>query len=391
MASVCLVLLPSRLESRRGAGPHMSSRARKVAAALATGADLSGLDEQNWDALLRLARSAGVLGRLAARIARADRMTSIPPDARDQLVSERALGVYRKQMLLWELERVGRALSPSAMPIVLLKGAAYVVQGLPFEEGRMPADIDILVPGPRLHEAETVLLRAGWEAQSLEPYDEHYYRSWSHEIPPLRYPGSGLELDVHHNLLPPLGRVRPMLDRLFQDSLPTHSAPFRVLSPEDQVVHAVLHVFYDSDCGNRLRDIVDIDGLLRHFAQDAGFWPRLTERAYLHGAARVLWYGLRYASLLLDTPVPQSVHRDLRMAAPNRLVTSLMDALIGHTLAPPDPDEGTGRGERLASSLLLVRSQWLRFPLQLFFAHAGMRMVRTTMALVRRPAVIADR
>ncbi len=107
---------------------------------------------------------------------------------------------------------------------------------------------------------------------------------------------------------------------LFAESRPVPGSAFRVLAPEDQVLHACVHVFVDSDLADRLRDIVDLDGLLRAFADRAGSWDRLCARAQALGLGRALWYGLRYASLLVATPVPEAAWRALDAHAPNAVV-----------------------------------------------------------------------
>ena len=54
------------------------------------------------------------------------------------------------------------ALAPAGIPLILLKGAAYVVAGLPAAEGRLFADVDILVPRERLADAESALMLTGF-------------------------------------------------------------------------------------------------------------------------------------------------------------------------------------------------------------------------------------
>ena len=53
----------------------------------------------------------------------------------------------------------------------------------------------------------------------------------------------------------------------------------RVLAPVDMVLHSATHLFCNEDVGNGLRDLVDLDSLLRDFALEPRFWPGLTARA----------------------------------------------------------------------------------------------------------------
>ena len=146
---------------------------------------------------------------------------------------------------------------------MLLKGAAYIAQDLPLSHGRLPTDVDLMVPRASLDGIEQALKNAGWEFEKNDPYDQHYYRAWSHELPPMIAAGQAMELDLHHTILPPVGRIKPDTARLFADAVPVPGSPFHVLCPQDQLLHAVVHLVYDSDFVGRLRDLLDIDALFR--------------------------------------------------------------------------------------------------------------------------------
>jgi hypothetical protein len=259
---------------------------------------------------------------------------------------------------------------------VLVKGAAYVVQGLRVADTRMVSDVDLLVPRERLEAIEARLREAGWQTVDVDPYDDRYYREWSHEVPPMRYPGHALELDLHHAILPPISRVKADAALLFGQARAVPGMRFRVLAPEDQVLHACVHAFVDSDLADRLRDIVDLDGLLRAFAAEAGFWDRLCARAAELGLGRSLWYGLRYAALLVSTPVPESAWDRLAPHAPGERVARLMDWLVVGATPPLPTDGPPGAAARLARWLASLRYFWIRMPLPILLRHAVTKGVR---------------
>ena len=124
-----------------------------------------------------------------------------------------------------------------------------------------------------------LLLRAGWEPVKLDPYDQRYYRTWMHELPPLRHHRRRTVIDVHHTILPESGRLRPDPADLLQAARPTGDGPFRVLAPTDMVLHSAAHLFQDGTLGMGLRDLTDLDALLRHFGETPGFWSALVRRA----------------------------------------------------------------------------------------------------------------
>src|SRR6185503_6572888 len=99
----------------------------------------------------------------------------------------------RKTLTSWEINRILWALTDVEVPLILLKGIAYVLAELPPARGRIYADVDLLVPEELIGKAEAGLLERGWFRTTIDPYDDRYYRVWMHEIPPLRHRERGTE------------------------------------------------------------------------------------------------------------------------------------------------------------------------------------------------------
>jgi hypothetical protein len=333
------------------------------------------LDDAAWDAIVRVGRGARLLAALGARLEALGMMSDVPPRVRAHFESEAAVARHRAAIAAYELHEVGRVLAPLALPCIALKGVGYAMQGLAMARGRLFADVDILVPQRDLDRVEAALLAAGWEMEPLDPHDARYYREWAHELPPLVFPGRGVEVDVHHALLPRTSRLAANVDALFAHARPAVHAPWQVLAPEDQVVHAAAQLFHDADLASRLRDLADLDGLLRAFQAQRGFWDRLALHARLHRLERPLWYALRYVPAYLGTPVPDDV-RDALVAPPPHACVTAMDALVARAVLPGDPDLGTTRGQRLARAMLYARSHWLRMPPGLLASHAVNKLAR---------------
>ena len=87
----------------------------------------------------------------------------MPPKVAELLAGHRADAGRARTAALWEAEMARRALAPLGMPVVLLKGTAFIAAGLDAGIGRSIGDLDILVPRARIEEAEAALLAAGWE------------------------------------------------------------------------------------------------------------------------------------------------------------------------------------------------------------------------------------
>ena len=167
---------------------------------------ISTLNLTDWDLLIRQARHSNLLGRLASRLAENQLLTQVPEQPRSHL--ESALGVAQRQMqaVQWEVNRIVQALDKINVPIVLLKGAAYIMQQLPTAQGRLFSDVDILVPKPRLEAVELALKIRGWITTQHDAYDQRYYRNWMHELPPMQHLTRQTLLDVHHKILPETAR-----------------------------------------------------------------------------------------------------------------------------------------------------------------------------------------
>ena len=341
-----------------------------------------------WDRVLPLARLAGLLAVLEARLARDAMLEQVPDLVRGHLASGAAAARQRRQMLVWEIVTVRQALAGLDAPIVLLKGAAYLAQGLAMSSGRYAADLDILVPKAALDSAESRLKDYGYEFQHIDAYDERYYREWSHELPPFRLPGHALELDLHHTITPVTGRLRPDPDLLLAATLSVSDAMggeagerarfrgLQVLSRPDQLLHSAVHLFHDSDLASRLRELVDVDGLVREFGAEPGFWPAVVERAQRLGLERPLGYALRYARAWLDTPVPQGVEWPRPGNRPGWLALAIMDWMAPRALLPIDPaGDGLG-GVALARALAYLRYHRLRMPLWRLVPHALHKLSR---------------
>lgn len=370
--------------SRDALPPH----ARHLVSALADPRAVSAFDLATWDVVVRTARTAQLLGTLAARMEQAGLLPELPEPVRHHLRGASIESRYLRQMALVEIELVERTMRAGGIPFVLLKGASYIAADLPVATGRLLRDVDFLVPRARLPEAEAALVDAGWRAdETLDEYDQRYYRRWSHQIPPLRRHGAPLEIDVHHAILPTTGRIRPDAEALLRDARTTGRG-WMVPDPADHVVHAAVHLFQDSDCSSRLRDVVDIDSLCRHFAAtQTGFWERLARRAELHGALRPVGYAVDFARGWFGTPVGREFD-DAWKRVRGRWRSDWVIERAQRSLPPPDPDRGRDPDARRGAHWMFVRSMWLRMPPWLLAYHAAMkgwRGVRGRSSPARRP------
>lgn len=340
---------------------------RLVRDALRDPRSVVALPADELDLTLRLLRRARLLGRLGTALAEANLIGSLPGTAVDQLESAAVTAEARARAARWELDRVAWALSDlPTVPIVVLKGCAYLLAGTPNSIGRGFNDVDLLVPEEALPEVEEQLKKRGWQAKELSPYDEKYYRVWAHEIPPLVHGEREMEVDLHHGILMRTARLRPSSAMLLESSRPVPGSRFKILAPSDMVLHAMVHLFYGGEMDDAIRELVDIADMLRYFDdREAGFLDGFWKRAEALDLTRPAVYGSRYASKLLCAPVPRVGPTGSRGESSMSALLRLMDWLVQATLVPLDPD-GPSHSRRLARVALVARSHWVRMsPLRL--------------------------
>ena len=323
----------------------------------------------DWEHVVRLSRRLRLLGRLADSVIGANLLGTVPVPVASQLSAELRFSRWRTQALSWTLERLSTTLADVAYPLVLLKGCAYLGQGLDIASGRLPSDVDILVPQAHIADAQQRLLAAGWEEPELDEHDQRYYHQYSHEVPPMRHPVHSLELDLHHNILPPVARTRVDASLLLARLQPSQWPAWQVLHPHDQVLHSATHLFHDSEARDRLRDLVDLDGLLRHFGQHSDFWSGLPERAAELGLAEPLALACHFLTRWLGTPIPEAALRPIQAQGPSSWRRAWLHPLLEAVLTPTLPDASPLRRQHLASQVLLARYHLARMPLGMLVHH----------------------
>ena len=333
---------------------------------------MAQLSLPEWDLLLRQALAANLTATLHGLAVQAGVLAQVPPAPARHLAWAATLLRRHAQGVQWEVNRIATVLAPLGVPLLLLKGAAYVMAGLPAARGRLFSDVDILVPRGDIDRVEAGLMLAGWFSQHHDAYDQRYYRVWMHEIPPMQHMHRASTIDVHHAILPLTAAARPDSALLRGAAVPL-AAPgvpgsVRVLAPADMVIHSATHLFWDGEFGKGLRDLFDLHRLLVDFGARQGFWEQLPARAVQLELARPLFYALRYAARVLHTPVPDAVLAALAPAAPNKVLLALMDALFARALMPLHAS-CDGALSAPARWLLYVRGNWLRMPPLLLARH----------------------
>ncbi len=327
------------------------------------------LDGAQWSAVLSVARAEVLLGTLAHRVKHLD----LPPGVAATLTAARIAADQAQAHALWEAEMCRRALAPLGMKPILLKGTAYAAAGLPNAAGRQIGDLDILVPRERLDEVEAALLDAGWEWVKHDAYDQAYYRTHMHELPPLIHAVRDRMIDVHHTILPLTARPKPDAAAMIAEAVPVPAPQgegLMMLSPTGMICHAAAHLVADGDLAGGLRNLWDIDQLCRHFADRRDdFYLELVEDAWYDQLYPAVNRALRLSQAVFGTPLVGYVHpatTDFKPRLADRFFAS-------HLLARDDWGRETHRGLRFA---FYIRSHLLRMPPGMLLRHLWVKWRR---------------
>jgi hypothetical protein len=323
---------------------------------------LAALAAPRQSMVVRQARHAGLLGYLAARLEAENQTGRLA----DHLHGARVHAEFFDSQIAWETRCADRALQGLDGPVVLLKGAAYRALEMGLSKGRLASDVDLLLPREQLPAAEALLEADGWAPIKEDDYEQHYYREWMHELPPLRHQDRGTVIDLHHNILPPTARFKPDARKLLDAAVPIPGTSLYALSPADNVLHRCAHLFVDGDLHNSLRELMDIYGLLRLYEEDASFRDTLLPRARELQLQRPLSYALYFCARLLQWHPPAEWARETdRRVGP---VQTLTRTLMEQQLLPSEPGTSTLM-HRVSAWLLFLRSHWLRMPPLMLTRH----------------------
>jgi hypothetical protein len=246
-----------------------------------------------------------MLGAVASRIA------MLEPDA---AIRPRVLGIRKflwvhSQMCLKNAITGLAALNGTAIPVLLMKGAARIARKPSSAQERLIRDVDALVPLGQRQQAFDVLQDDGWtlvpddwqiNAHRWAPVAGHH--AWS-------LSKGKSEIDLHH-FSNHLNRLRGDDDGLWSRSVPAQllGALVRVPSPADALLIAVVHgVRWSLDAAADWT--VDASALLDEGEVD---WTVCLKEAADRQLQSVLLAGFLYLRDTLRKPVPDDVIDQLR-------------------------------------------------------------------------------
>lgn len=357
----------------------LSDAYRCLLRCLSQPATMASLTPAQWSALFPMARRAQVVGRLAGLAKRDGVFEQIPEGPASHLEGALLAANKHHRDVQWEVRYIQQALADLPEKPLLLKGAGYVVGGEASGLGRIFGDFDVLVPSHLFAQAERALLVHGWQFEKNSAYDVAYYRNWMHQIPPLRHVRRGSVIDLHNALRPRVAPGHRQMDPLFAAARDVPGTGFRVPCPEDLVIHSAAHLFCNGEFDNALRDLSDLDLLIRTHCETPGWLQNVVERATLLGLRRPLGLAFIQLTTLLQTPIP----RPLVIKAAGRQTWRPIDLFLSNAIVPPPA--GDTPMKSASRWLMYVRGHFLTLPAHLLVWHAIRKSWYNVMTSGKKP------
>ena len=203
-------------------------------------------------------------------------------------------------------------LDRSAIPFVVLKGAALVAAYLDDPSLRPMDDIDILVQDEHVPAAVSILTAMGLTPPGMDARLVHDRRVRS-TIPGWPFQGANQDIDLHWRALH-LDR-RPHADDRFWQSTQEASLDgmaVRILDPAHQLLHIFAHAAQDFG-GAAVQQWPADAALVIRGARDLS-WERLIGEAGARRISAITANGLAFLACEIDLPVPDAVMTELRAA-----------------------------------------------------------------------------
>ena len=322
-----------------------------------------------WIAFIQILRFERLLSVFAFKCELACIMELLPSFVQEHLINAQVLSERQEEQLKYEVTVLCATINEVTGSFLFLKGAAYCLADMSVAKGRLFSDVDILVPKDMLSNIEKKLFLKGWISKAVNSYDDNYYRSWAHEIPPLIHARRGTVIDIHHNLVPPISGKAPDIRAFWEETEIVNG--FNVLKPHAMLLHSCIHLIFNETFIHSHRDLYDIASIINDFGNEV-FWEETVELANRTGFYTELFLACRYSSLKLKFDLPPIIVERLPFSS---MRLKFYDAIFSRALAPHHP-LCIVKGRSIANFIAWVRGHWCKMPLLILIYHFSIKSGR---------------
>lgn len=250
-----------------------------------------------------------------------------------------------------DLREILDAFEQAAVPVAVLKGPYLAAHAYPDPAMRTMSDFDLLVAPEALVDAERILLEIGYGPEAPWRQNIKAMCTTSEALAPFHKEGA-TQVDLHWNIADPRSPFSIDVALLWQRVIPTRLGGRRALtlSPEDFLLHLVVHAGYAHGFEAPLRCYADIAALVsRHAGRFE--WSAFVSRAHEWHAARFAYAVLSLTVAVFGLPLPGDV---LSSLSSRNIDVAIVAPLVDHCVRASPP------GSRAWLSTRRVIEAWLR-------------------------------
>jgi hypothetical protein len=203
---------------------------------------MMGTEACPWETLLSLANLHRVTLLWYLRLHQHDLVRQMPSDLREYLNVLLEENRARNGNLLAALDRCLEVFCRDDLEVILLKGAAALVDDLYGDVGaRLMGDVDLLVRSEQLEQVEQILLELGFQVAD-EDRDNQFF-SEHHHLPPYHHPDWHVCLELHLDITDFKERSAFPPERLFAraETVLVGEWPVKILHKSDRLLHNACH------------------------------------------------------------------------------------------------------------------------------------------------------
>ena len=260
-------------------------------------AQIRAITTAEWNNILAQLKLLGLAPLFYSHLANNTFATVVPAYVLQVLLEEYYLHGARNTIILDDLCNLLKALRPSGIDAIVLKGACLAEMVYGDIALRPMQDIDILVRRKDLEDVEQVLIGMGYGPAERPPVEEQC--RMHHHLIPFTRPGSPT-IEVHWSLTPSDCRFPMAMEDLWEKTREVHFNEFtaRMLCPVDLLTHLCLHI-----CTNHrfsileIKNLYDIAQVLRHYGEEID-WKMLGESTRRFGVGKYVYSTLLVAEKL---------------------------------------------------------------------------------------------
>jgi hypothetical protein len=308
----------------------------------------------DFDTFIKQSYSTGLVARVFHILTTNNLCSHVPKNLQWHFSSAHKVFLAHKFDVKNEVARIVAALKYVKVEPVFLKGTAYILANDSCHQGRLFADIDIFVDKKDITSTEEILRWNGWVANKLDEHDEKYYRDWMHEIPPMVNSKTNMTIDVHHNLIPLVSRIKLDSAKL-KDRIESNKNDVKYLAPEDRVLHSAAHLLLDGEFEHGFRDVHDLYLLISERAEQLGF-------------ELILYYCLMLQQRIFTLVIPDNYIVSLAAKIGSPVITSIVLDMFVTVIHPDTALKNSGK-QRIYAQMLFIRSHWLKMPMYILIPH----------------------